>query len=195
VYVAARSRAPLRSFLGTPPNATVRPFKGPEDTLDLMAKHALGPRGEQSMLVRAFTDEVVRNVWPKDYLGEILAIRNVFVQPSPWKKGVALFRYTNDPRHVEMVKDPERIVTEIQEHGTCLLDCDDSAMMAATMAMQVGREVELVALGFAPGQLSHVGVRVREPKSSRWIWLDGVAGPREAEAAGRAKELLMRSLN
>lgn len=187
-------RAPA-GFLGTPPSSNVRPFRGPKATLDQMAEHVLGQYGERSALVRQFTEWVIRDVHPKDYLGEILAIRNVFVQPSPWRRGSPLFRYTNDPRHLEMIKTPERIVREILENGNVLLDCDDSAQMAATMLAQVGREPELVAMGFSPRSLSHVAVRGREPKSGQMILLDGVAGPREAEAAGRVKELLVLSLN
>lgn len=182
-------------FLGTDPRATLRPFAGPKDTLELMAQHALGPNGEQNMLCRWFTEFVLRDLHPKDYLGEILAIRNVFVQPSPWRPGSQLFRYANDPRHVELVKTPRRMVEEIRERGNTVVDCDDIATMAATMGLLVGREVELVAMGFEPGQLSHVGCRIKEPKTSRWIWVDGVAGPREREAAQRAKELLVKSLD
>lgn len=182
-------------FLGIDPKATVREFKGPKDTLDLMAKHALGENGEQNMLCRWFTEYVVKDVHPKDYLGEILAIRNCFVQESPWRPGTPLFRYSNDPRHVELVKTPRRMVEEIRQNGTTVVDCDDIACMAATMCLQIGREVELVALGFEPKVLSHVGARAKEPKSSRWIWLDGVAGPREREAAQRAQELMVLSLD
>lgn len=182
-------------FLGTAPQTTLRSFQGPNDTLRLMGAHALGPDGEQNMLCRAFTEFVIRELHPKDYLGEILAIRNCFVQASPWKPGVQLFRYANDPRHVELVKTPRRMVQEIHEHGNCVVDCDDIACMAATMGLVIGREVELVAMGFAPKQLSHVGCRIKEPKSGRWIWVDGVAGPREREAAQRAKELLVLSLD
>ncbi len=188
-------RPALFPGLGTPSVSDVRPYRGPNATLETMARHALGPRGEQSMRVRAFTESIVREVHPKDYLGEILAIRNCFVQWSPRRPGVPLFRYTNDPRHVEMVKDPERIILEVEEHGTSLIDCDESAQLAATMLMQIGREVDLVAMGFERGSLSHVAVRAREPKCGKMILLDGVAGPREAEAAGRAKELMFVSLN
>ncbi len=190
--------APARQhggYLGKLPNAQLGPFSGARDTLKLMSEQALGDRGERSMLVRHFTTWVVRDVWPKDYLGEILAIRNVMVQQSPWRPGVPLFRYTNDARHVEVVKDPQRQVEEILEHGTTQVDCDEIACMASVMALQLGREVEYVALGFAPDALTHVGVRVKEPKSGRWIWLDGVAGPREKEAAARAQELLVWSLD
>ena len=187
--------AGTRSWLGAAPQGTVKPFRGPETTLDAMAQAALGARGEQSMRVRQFTEWVVRGVWPKDYLGEILAIRNCFVQPSPTRRGSPLWRYTNDPLHVELVKDPERMVEEVEQHGSALVDCDDTTVMATTMCLQVGRVVELVALGFVTGELSHVGLRALEPKSNKFIWLDGVAGPREAEAAGRAKTLLVMSLD
>ncbi len=185
------------SFLGrVPESVRMTQFKGPKDTLKAMTRIALGPRGEQSLLVRQFTELVIRDVWPKDYLGEILAIRNVQLQESPFRKGARLFRYANDPRHVEWIKDPQRMVEEIHDQGSTVVDCDEQALMAAVMGMQVGREVEFVALGFgASGNLTHVGTRIKEPKSGRWIWVDPVAGPREREAAASAKEVLTWSLD
>lgn len=147
------------------------------------------------MLVRMFAEYVVRDVAPKDYLGEILAIRNIFVQPSPFRPGTPLFKYVNDPRHVELVKTPERQVIEIMEHGCAVTDCDDSSTMAAALCLLIGREVELVAMGFKNRSLSHVAVRCKEPKSDQWIILDGVAGPREREAAGKAVEIAIKSLD
>lgn len=182
-------------FLGKLPEVSLAPFRGARDTLRLMADKALGPRGEQSALVRHFTTWVIADVAPKDYLGEMLAIRNCFVQPSPSRPGTPLFRYSNDPRHVELVKDPQRIIEEIIQHGTTIIDCDESTLLMATMLLQVGRKVEFVALGFEPNALTHVGVRAEEPKSNRWVWMDSVAGPREAEAARRAKEILVWSLD
>jgi hypothetical protein len=159
-----------------------------------MQEKALGPRGEQSFLVRQFTEEVVRYLEPKDYLGEIVAVRNVFVQRNP-QSGVPLFRYMNDPRHVELLKDPQRMVEEVMAYGSSQADCDEITCLAGAMALQLGREVEWVALGFAPGSLSHVGLRVREPKSNQWIWLDAVAGPREREAAKRAQNIKFWSID
>lgn len=181
--------------LGSLPAASISGFRGPEDTLRLMTMHALGPHGEQSMLVRHFTTWVVGHVWPKDYLGEILAVRNVFVQPSPWRPPLPLFKYSNDPRHVEVVKHPERQVIEIFENGYTVVDCDEIALMAGTMLLQLGRQIEWVALGFRPGELTHVGVRCQEPKSGRWIWIDAVAGPREADAARAATNVLIWGVN
>lgn len=170
------------------------PFKGPKDTLRAMARIALGARGEQSHVVRQYTEGVMRDLWPKDYLGEIIAIRNSFLQQSPTRPG-RMWRYMNDPRHVEWIKDPQRMVEEVHQYGSTVVDCDELALMGATMALQLGREVEFVAVGFAPRALTHVGFRVKEPKSGRWIWVDPVAGPREREAAATAKEVLFWSLD
>jgi hypothetical protein len=194
-YAAAAQEGADARFLGTLPRTELSGFRGPKDTIDLITSHCLGEFGERSMLVRQFTEWVLRGVQPKDYLGEILALRNVFVQPSPWVQGHALFHYINDPRHVEMVKTPDRMVREILEQGSTLVDCDDVTCMLATMGLLIGRNVELVALGFAVDSLSHIAVRIQEPKTSQWIWCDGVAGPREKDAAGRAKTILTKSLD
>lgn len=192
--------APVRpKLLGTLPSTSpfrggsLSGFRGPVTTLDGMARVALGVHGEKSAVVRRLTEFFTGRVAPKDYLGEILAVRNAFVQKNT--EGVPYFRYTNDPKHVELLKTPFRQALEINENGQTLVDCDDIAAMAATMLLQLGREVELVAMGFAPGSLSHVAVRAKEPKSGQWIFIDGVAGPREAEAARRAKEITVRKLD
>lgn len=192
---AAPSGPPVPfSLAGQAPPVRLGPFGGAVDTLNSMARAALGERGERSVKVRQFTEDIVREIWPKDYLGEILAVRNVFVQPSPLRRGAPLFRYTNDPLHVEWVKDPERLITELTEQGNAVADCDEIVCLAGTCCLQLGREVEWVALGFGGDQLTHVGLRVREPKSGTWIWMDGVAGPKEREAAERATDRKFMSL-
>jgi len=192
---AVPSAKPEKALIGQPAPYRLRPFSGAEDTLRSMSRAALGDRGEKSFRVRQFAEWIVRDIEPKDYLGEIVAVRNVFVQRSPMRKGSALFRYTNDPLHVELVKDPERLVEEVELHGSTLADCDEIVCLAGTCCLQLGREVEWIALGFGGGdQYTHVGLRVKEPKSGRWIWLDGVAGPREREAAMRATKVMPWSL-
>lgn len=184
-----------KSWLELAPRSRLSVYGGPRDTLDAMARAALGLRGEQSALVNRFKSEVTKFIQPKDYLGELLAIRNVLLQPNP-KTGQALIRYTNDPRHVELVKDPQRIVEEIMYLKAAECDCDESATFVAALALQLGRVVQFVALGFGGGtQLTHVGTRAQEPKSGRWIWLDSVAGPRESEAARKATRVVFRDLD
>jgi hypothetical protein len=162
---------------GPPPAVRLSRFNGSPDTLNRMREQAWGPRGEQSMVVRALTEDVVSGIRAKDYMGEILAVRNF---------GMTHLRYLNDPLHVELIKDPQRIVEEIRENGRALVDCDESAELIATMLMQLGRKAEFVVVGFgAAGDYSHVFARVKEPKSGGWIVCDTVAGSDERTMLSR----------
>lgn len=169
-----------------PPHVTSG-FQGHPDTLRTMVRQAQGPRGEQSLLVRRMTEEVIRRVQPKDYLGEILALRYWVTEKV---------RYTNDPLHVELVRDPEALVEEIDQHGVVTADCDESAELIATMALQLGRVAEYVVVGFGePGQYSHVFARVQEPRTGKWIVTDNVAGSDERGMLDRVTTFYTVSLD
>lgn len=171
----------------SPPTA-LRSFMGPEDTIREMVRAARGERGERSTLVRSMTEQVVHQLQPKDYLSELIAIRN-------WV--ASHVRYTNDSLTTEVVKDPQRMVEEILARGKAVGDCDDIGLLIATMVRQVGREAEYITVGFQGPKLwkrarqwdtndfSHVFARALEPKSRQWIVLDPVAGTDEAKMLRR----------
>lgn len=164
-------------MLSLQPPTTIAGFSGAPDTLQAMVQAAHGDRGERSMLVRSMTEEITKGLIPKDYLGEIVAIRNWVAENV---------RYMNDSLHVEIVKDPQRLIEEWQARGVAIGDCDDIAVLIATMALQLGRVCEFVVVGFGgPGHYSHVFVRVLEPKSGKWIVCDPVAGTNERQMLGR----------
>ena len=153
------------------PPTVIRPFNGPADTVREMIKAVVGPRGEQSTLVRGVKDHIIRDVQPKDYLTEILAVRNYVHEKC---------KYSNDALGVEQVQDPERICDQIVKYGTAVCDCDDIATVMAALCRQLGRETQFVIVGFGrEGSYSHVFTRVKEPKSGKWIVLDPVAGTDE----------------
>jgi len=79
-----------------------------------MIAMAKGPRGEQSVLVNSLKNSIVRDLQPKDYLGELLAIRNFAVE---------YIRYSNDALGVEQVQDPERITQQIVQYNRAVGDC------------------------------------------------------------------------
>jgi len=167
-------------MLAGPANVSLGTFRGTDDTLRYMREFALGPEGERHYLVRQFAEDIVRDIAPKDYLSEILALRYWATSPR--------IRYTNDARHVEQVKTPVRTLTEIQKQGFALLDCDDIATVIAALGMAFGREASFVVVGFgAPGAYTHVFARLKEPKSGAWIVCDPVAGPNEADMLRRVK--------
>jgi hypothetical protein len=159
------------------PPQTVRPYQGPEDTVATMMQMVVGERGEQSMLVRYLKDHIVRELQPKDYLSEILAVRNFAAER---------IRYSNDAVAVEQVQDPERISDQIVKYGRAVGDCDDIATWIAATCRQLGRDVEIVVVGFGrANNYSHVFVRVLEPKSGQWVICDPVAGTDEASMLRR----------
>jgi len=160
------------SRLANAPPTVFSGFSGSPDTLKAMVYAALGPRGEQSMLVRSAGERICAGLRPKDYLGEILAIRNWVAE---------YVRYQNDSLHVEIVKDPQRLIEEYQEHGIAVGDCDDIALLIGTLALTLGRKAEFIVAGFGErGHYSHVFARVLEPRSGQWIITDPVAGIDEA---------------
>ncbi len=152
-------------------------FRGPQTTIDTMRDLCLGARGERSMLVRGAVEYCTRGLANKDYLSEILAIRNFAAERV---------RYQNDPLGLELVKDPQRLVEEMARHGIAVGDCDDLGLLLATMARQLGREAQWITVGFGPpNSFSHVFARAKEPKTGRWIVLDPVAGSREGAMLAR----------
>lgn len=156
---------------------TIRPFHGPADTIMLMISMTVGPRGEQSTLVRSLKDHIVRGLTPKDYFSEILAVRNYVAEH---------IKYSNDAVAVEQVQDPERMAQEIVDHGKAVADCDEIALLIGTLCRQLGREVAYVTVGFGkPNSFAHVFAIVLEPKSKRWIICDPVAGTDEASMLKR----------
>jgi len=176
----------MRALATTPPH-TLSGFTGAPDTMRAMVRAVQGPRGEQSVLVRRMTEDVVREIYPKDYLGEIIAIRQ-------WV--ATNLRYANDPVHVEYIGDPQRLAEDIQAHGKAVGDCDDIASLIACMALQVGRVAEFVCVGFgAPHEYSHVWTRVLESKSGKWVCCDPVAGLTEREMLGRVASFECWSLD
>lgn len=154
-------------------------FGGPVHTIQVMQQMCVGPRGERSMLLHSLRNYIVRELQPKDYLSEILAVRNFASEH---------IRYSNDPLTEEQVQDPERITEQIIKFGKAAGDCDDLALWIAAISRQLGREAQFVTVGFeAPGRYSHVFTRVKEPKSGQWIVCDPVAGSNEAAMLRRVK--------
>ena len=174
--VGSGSRIGALPYLATRP-VTLSGFDGAPDTLRAMIEAVQGPRGEQSMFVRAFLDEIIAGVQPKDYAGEIVAVRNWVAENV---------RYTNDPIHVELVKSPQTLIEEWQERGIAIGDCDDIATLIGCFHCLLGREAQLMPVGFGPpGHFSHVFERCKEPRTGAWIICDPVAGTREREMASR----------
>lgn len=81
-------------------------------------------------------------------------------------------RYLPDPRGGELIHDPLDTIKRVQEYGLASGDCDDGAVLVASMLESIGVATRLRAVSTRKdGRLHHVAVEARHP-SGFWIWLD-----------------------
>jgi len=182
-------------------------YLGTPQTVVQMLDAADGFRGQKSFKLRERAEEVIRYVRPKDYWSEVLALYYWTCGPQ--------FRYTRDPRKVEQVKDPLRILWEIDNKGSTLIDCDEFATFLRALVGSIGGQTRIVTVGFKPlekgrkinprlfddpifrlmtskhprlpGPFTHVFTQARKP-GNIWVAIDPVAGPRTARMLSRVKQ-------
>lgn len=174
---------------------TTQPYRGTDHTVQTMIRLAKGLvdpremvgstlRGERSVKVRRHTEQIINQVRPKDYCSEILAIYRWWCNAG---------RYTRDPLHVEMLRDPDRLVDDALAGKLCV-DCDELATAIGTGCLTVGARCQFVTVGFTPPQPgrpkihTHVFVRAQDSRSKTWWVLDPVAGRRIDKMLRRVKQ-------
>lgn len=188
-------------------NVRVQKYLGTPQTVIEMVRAANGNRGSKSFQLRERVEDVVRGVRPRSYWSEVLAIYYWCCGPQ--------FRYTHDPLRVEQVKDPLRILHEIDTKGSTLVDCDDFATFILACLGTIGARGRIVTVGFVdasnhkanpralddpelrlmtsphsrlPGPFTHVFCQGRKGPDT-WVTLDPVAGPRTAKMHRRVKQV------
>lgn len=168
--------------LATVPSHSTEPYTDTDATVRRMMELASGPRGELSLRLRMTVEGIIRYVEPRDRLSQIAAIYDWFN---------TRFRYVNDPVGVELVKDPERLLEEIAEHGVAVGDCDDASTFLYAAPRAAGITTEFVRANFKPGQsYSHVFAMAQD-QHGRWVVLDPVAGIRTGEMLGRIRNMAL----
>ncbi len=140
-----------------------------------------------SLRLRATVEDIVREVRQRDRLSQLAAIYDWFNHH---------FRYVNDPVQVELVKDPERLLEEIAQHGSAMGDCDDASTFLFAAPRTIGITTQFARVGFksqkpmAGSQYTHV-FTVGWDQYKRPIVLDPVAGPRTPRMIRRVKQSVM----
>ena len=119
---------------------TTVPYRGTPHTVETMIKLVQGDRGEKSIRVRRHTEQIVGGLRAKDYSSEVVGINYWWAQHG---------RYTRDPVHVEMLRDPTRLVEDAMG-GKLALDCDEYAIAIGCSCLCIGAEIEFVTVGFRP---------------------------------------------
>jgi len=194
--VASNQQVSSVKYLGTP------------QTVKEMFRLADGFRGQKSFRLRESVEHIIRYVRPRDYWSEVLAVYYWTCGPQ--------FRYTRDPLRVEQVKDPERILEEIEKYGSSLIDCDEYSVFLRAAIGAIGGETRIVTVGFRPrgngpvnprlfddpefrlissphprlpGPFTHVFAQAKKPgPGGSWVTVDPVAGQRTARMHQRVKQ-------
>lgn len=126
---------------------------GTRAALDAMAAYTT--KYKTDWRIRALALDIIKNLPPKDYLGEITLIHR-FVRDG--------IRYARDVRDVETVATPLETLKSGQG------DCDDKAVLLATLLESVGFETRFCAVGKVPGQWCHVLTQALV--NGKWISLE-----------------------
>jgi transglutaminase-like putative cysteine protease len=112
--------------------------------------------GKKNPAIRQRATSLVQDLPSKDRLGEIERLFN-YVQNS--------IRYVRDIHDVETLHYAEQVMS--QEHG----DCDDKAILLSSLLESIGHPTRFVAVGFQPGEFSHVFVDTMIG-NKKWLSLD-----------------------
>lgn len=137
--------------------------------------------GLRDSRIRLFAEPLVKHLKPHDYISEYAAVLN-------WVR--CNIRYTRDPVNAEQLKTPAAIL----ETGTG--DCDEMAILIATLVGVLGGRVRFVAGAFrltalGEPEFSHVWCEAFEPASKAWVVLDPVPGRNVASMLRRLQRSLI----
>ncbi|MGH8742860.1 MAG: transglutaminase-like domain-containing protein [Burkholderiales bacterium] len=116
----------------------------------------LAKDGRKNPVIRDTAARLVQGLSSKNYSGEIGHLFD-FVRDK--------IRYTRDIDGVETLHFPE-VVLE-QGYG----DCDDKAVLLASLLGAIGHRTRFIAVGFEPGNYSHVLTQVQFG-NGKWLSLD-----------------------
>jgi transglutaminase-like putative cysteine protease len=123
------------------------------ETLKIMRR--LIRNGKRNPEIRKIATDIAATVPEKHFYQEIVAVY-CYVK--------ARVRYTRDTHDSEMIQPPEWVLAN--GHG----DCDDFTVVICALLEAIGHPTRIVAVGFAPGEYSHVYAETRS--GSRWIAVD-----------------------
>lgn len=125
---------------------------GPRRTLRLM--RAIVRKCKTDLALRNLALQLTQHIDQRDPAGEIRVL-HAFVRDR--------IRYVGDISGVETIHTPRQIL--LQQAG----DCDDKALLLATLLETLNHPTRFVAVGYGPA-VSHVLVETR--LGSRWIPLE-----------------------
>ncbi|HKU43592.1 MAG TPA: transglutaminase-like domain-containing protein, partial [Polyangiales bacterium] len=124
----------------------------------------LARQGQESLPIVQLARRIVHDVPGKAYDDELRALY-IWVREH--------VRYRKDPISTEWLQSAERTVHE--RAG----DCDDLAILLASLAGALGHTWRLLTVGPTPTRQAHIAVQVSADGGATWVTLDPVMEPRQ----------------
>lgn len=137
--------------------------EGTHQTVEEMAKAAMGQYGAGSGRIRNLAVQIVRDagVAERDKRGEIIAIHE-------WVKNH--LRYVNDPLWYEFITFPETLAFERNDG-----DCDDHVVLEAALLGALGIPSRFVVYAVKnPMNFDHVAMHALVKQPNEWMALDPI---------------------
>ena len=133
---------------------------GTHATLDVM--RALAHSQSATPIVRQTAIGIVRGV-----AGTSTALQARLIRE--WIESRVLFM--PDPLGTELLHEPAALISHIHKEGIVHVDCDDVALLAATLGRSIGLRARFVAVSFSPkAPYSHVWTELAA--GQRWMPVD-----------------------
>lgn len=80
--------------------------------------------------------------------------------------------FLRDPLTAEGLHEPTLMLEQVRQRGVTDVDCDDVAILAASLGMAVGLPARFVLLGRGPHDFEHVFTELMDPRTGEWFELD-----------------------
>lgn len=142
----------------------------------MVAKMAAIVRASASNpIVRETAVSIVRHLPARAYIEDARAIRQ-------WMQAYTVF--LRDPVGVEVSYTPEAMIRGVREHGVIRIDCDDAAVLAASLGRSIGLREKFVLVAFMrpDAPFAHVWAELAPPGTEQWQEMDTTRSQRELPA-------------
>ena len=88
-------------------------------------------------------------------------------------------RFTRDPVGLELVKTPDRLLSELETRAVMIGDCDDASVLMATLAGALGYPARFVVVQRDTRSPTFDHIYVESWTGRSWVALDAVANGRQ----------------
>lgn len=125
--------------------------------------------------MRRLTIEAIQSQVPRDYV--ILILRGCYAQ-NPESLAIGLFHFLMQriiiiDEFEEVLRSPLILLSEIEANGKTSGDCDDCAMLSASLLASAGAMVRFRAIERQlDGSYAHVFTEYKFPRRGEWLQFD-----------------------